>query len=116
MINRLRVKRQTAVLVLIFLAVAFTGCADLSPKGDYLAARIWFNDQANDLADYRDTLSAEEQAKMNEVVKPVLASGKVALAAWGLAITEGKDPVAQINSWRVVLKQVTNLVTLYLGD
>lgn len=109
-------KRMRVVGIAVLTIALLVGCANLSPKGDYLAARIWFTDQADRLADYRDALPAEEQEKVNEVVKPILASGKVALNAWGLAIAEGKDPVAQIAAWQTVLAQVTNLVTLYLGD
>ncbi|KKM97240.1 hypothetical protein LCGC14_1170030 [marine sediment metagenome] len=80
-------RKISAVVIVALMAVMVSGCAmPKSPEGKYLAARVWFNNNAERLVDYRDLQDPEEQARLNELILPKLEVAVAFLDAWALAL------------------------------
>jgi len=86
--KRLKVKVFAPLVMLVFLASCAT-LGILSPKQQYLAARIEFNTMQKQYLDYYDKATPVQQTNWKVKVDPIFAKAEIALDIWGVAVKDG---------------------------
>jgi len=85
------VKVHKRLGIVLAAAILLVGCGlgNLTPKQQYLTARIEFNTVQKQYLDYYDNATIEQQAKWKESIDPYFAKAESALDVWGLAVKDG---------------------------
>jgi hypothetical protein len=102
---------------------AIQGCTAtvgvMNPKFDakrtYLASRLEFNAVWKQYLDYYDRAPKEHQAKWKAEIDPWFNKGKTALDAWGLAVNQGADPAAKMQTFINIKNELIDMLVPIMG-
>jgi len=101
-------------LLLLMLLLVSVGCGtlvqNLSPKQQYLAARVEYNTLQSQYLDYYDAAPAATQAKWKAGIDPYFDQADVALDMWGLAVRSGTDATAQQKAYIAIKNKLIDLL------
>lgn len=110
-------------VLLFFAALYLAGCAagqmtnpiPETPKGKYITARKFYNDQLESLTVYGQLLTAEEKADMKKELDPILDSIETTLDGWKIALMDpAKDPAAYNSAWLTLRQKMVVTIAKYL--
>ena len=85
----IKVRKRLGLILAAAILLVGCGVANLTPKQQYLTARLEFNTIQKQYLDYYDKAAAEQQAKWKKDVDPYFAKVESALDIWGLAVKDG---------------------------
>lgn len=110
----------------LILALALAGCAGTqwatnpipeTPKGKYITARKFYNDQLESLTVYGTLLTAEEKGRLKTDLDPVLDSIETLLDGWKIALMDpAKDAAAYNGAWAKLRQKMVVTIAKYLDD
>lgn len=114
-----------AVYVIAFaMALVMAGCAagqfqgnpiPETPKGKYITARKFYNDQLESLTVYGQLLTAEEKADMKKELDPILDSIEATLDGWKIALMDpAQDPAKYNQAWLTLRQKMVVTIAKYL--
>jgi len=114
------------LIIAVFLVIAVAGCAGTrfagnpipdTPKGKYVTARKFYNDQLESLTVYGTLLTAEDKAEMKGKLDPVLDSIETLLDGWKLALMDpAKDASSYDGAWIKLRTKMAGIIAKYLDD
>lgn len=114
------------LIVCVFVALALAGCAagqfagnpiPETPKGKYITARKFYNDQLEALTVYGTVLTAEDKAGMKKNLDPVLDSIETLLDGWKIALMDpAKDASTYNGAWIKLRTKMVGIIAKYLDD
>lgn len=126
----MRVRKQLIIEVLeglvpmLVILALLAGCAGgqfqgnpipETPKGKYVTARKFYNDQLESLTVYGQLLTAEERADMKKDLDPIFDSIETTLDGWKIALMDpAKDPAAYNAAWLKLRQQMVVTIAKYL--
>jgi hypothetical protein len=114
------------IILAIMLMLMFTGCATGpfsgnpipdTPKGKYITARKFYNDQVEALTAYGPLLTAEDKAELKKDVDPIFDSIETTLDAWKVALMDpAKDAAAYNAAWSKLRMKMLTTIAHFLDD
>jgi hypothetical protein len=113
-------------VVCLFMALAIVNCATGpfqknpipdTPKGKYIKARKFYNDQLESLTFYGSVLTAEQKSKMKKELDPVLDSIEATLDGWKIALLDPSANPTQYNTqWTALRAKMLKIIQGYLSQ
>lgn len=110
-------------IVILFLILALAGCSTTgnpipeTPKGKYVVARQFYNDQVEALTAYAPVLTPEQKADMAKDLAPVMDGIEATLNGWKLALMDPNVDASGYNSeWIKLRGQMVAIIAKYLDD
>lgn len=115
-------RQRKHYLIAMILALAFvwplTGCMTTggniiaeTPKGKYVQARKFYNDQLEALVAYGPLMTPEEKGEMKKELDPVLDSIETVLDGWKLAFLDpAENPESYNLQWRKLRAQFVAVI------
>lgn len=123
---RSEVFESLVIILAIMLMLMFTGCATGpfagnpipdTPKGKYVTARKFYNDQVESLTAYAPLLTTEQKADLKKELDPVFDSIETTLDGWKLALMDpAKDAAAYNAAWTKLRQKMIVTIAKYLDD
>jgi thiamine biosynthesis lipoprotein ApbE len=114
------------ICLAIMLALMFSGCAGTqfaknpipeTPKGKYITARKFYNDQVEALTVYGTLLTAKDKAELKKTIDPVFDSIEATLDGWKIALMDpAKDAAAYNSAWLKLRQKMVTTIAKYLDD
>jgi len=112
-----------AVCVMIAL-MFFSGCAQFqgnpipeTPKGQYVTARKFYNDQVESLTAYAPVLTPEQKTEMGEELAPIMDTIETTLDTWKVALMDpALDPAGYNSAWLKLRGQMVAVIAKYLNE
>jgi len=114
------------LIIAVFVTLAIAGCAagqfagnpiPETPKGKYITARKFYNDQLEALTVYGTVLTAEDKAGMKAKLDPVLDSIETLLDGWKIALMDpAKDASTYDGAWIKLRSKMVGIIAKYLDD
>jgi len=123
---RIEIADCMVYVVCLFLALALAGggCAQFqgnpipeTPKGQYVTARKFYNDQVEALTAYAPVLTQEQKANMHKDLTPVMDAIETTLDGWKIALMDPtKDPAEYNSAWLRLRGQMVGIIAKYLNE
>lgn len=110
----LKRRRAIALIALMVVAVAFTGCAGIdTPQKKRLLADKTFTSNLERYNAFYKLQTPELQADLKAKVDPIWKAGDAALDAWEVAIDKGMPVQEKIEAFRLIKDQLFILLMKY---
>ena len=114
-------------IVALCIALLMVGCGGQftgggnpipdTPKGQYVTARTFYNDQLESLTIYGQVLTLEEKQEMKKELDPVLDGLETTLNGWQLALMDpSKDPTAYNSAFTKLRGQMVVIIMKYMRE
>jgi len=121
---RIEVVDTMVYVLLMFLVLYLAGCAQFqgnpipeTPKGKYVTARKFYNDQVEALTAYGPVLTAEQKTDLKKDLAPVMDSIETTLDGWRVALMDPtKDPAGYNSAWMKLRGQMVGIIAKYLNE
>ena len=117
-------RKPIYLIVCLVLMAMLAGCAATmlqgnpipeTPKGKYIVARKFYNDQLEALTTYGALMTAEQKTEMKKELDPVLDSIESTLDGWKIALMDpAADPAAYNRAWIDLRSKMVNTIAKYL--
>lgn len=120
----MKFRKQTYQVLALVIAFALIGCAGMqgnpipeTPKGKYITARKFYNDQLESLTVYGAVLTQEQKTDMKKDLDPVFDSIQTLLDGWKIALMDpALDATAYNNAWFKLRQQMVVIIAKYMND
>lgn len=121
---RIEIADCLVYVALMLAAVYMAGCAQFqgnpipeTPKGQYVTARKFYNDQVEALTAYAPVLTMEQKADMKKDLAPVMDAIETTLDGWKVALMDPtKDPAEYNSAWLRLRGQMVGIIAKYLNE
>lgn len=121
---RIEIADCLVYVALMLAAVYMAGCAQFqgnpipeTPKGQYVTARKFYNDQVEALTAYAPVLTPAQKVSMHKDLAPVMDAIETTLDGWKVALMDpSKDPAGYNSAWMKLRGQMVAIIAKYLSD